>query len=156
MDIAAEPVAASGAPAKKMSANYGANPLEVGKGFMGGAAGIAGRVRMDEGLGHNTESYAHIQESDFVRVTDQPLSTFSTDVDTASYSVIRRYLNSGSLPPVDTVRIEEMINYFPYAYTPPKDAKPVRWGIFPPLDPHHPKIQNPKSKIQAPPRSNRV
>ena len=62
----------------------------------------------------NTESYAHIQENDFRLVSASPLSTFSIDVDRASYANIRRFIQSGERPPVDAVRIEEMINYFPY------------------------------------------
>ncbi len=65
---------------------------------------------------HNTESYAHIEENDFQIVSVSPLSTFSIDVDRASYANIRRYIQSGERPPVDAVRIEEMINYFPYAW----------------------------------------
>ena len=64
--------------------------------------------------GFNTESYAHIQENDFRLVSASPLSTFSIDVDRASYANIRRFIQSGDRPPVDAVRIEEMINYFPY------------------------------------------
>lgn len=67
----------------------------------------------------NTESYDHVVDNAFQRVADHPLSTFSIDVDTASYSNIRRFLTEGQLPPAGAVRIEEMINYFPYAYTPP-------------------------------------
>jgi Ca-activated chloride channel family protein len=74
--------------------------------------------------GHNTERYAHIQENDFVRVADAPLSTFSIDVDTASYSNVRRFLKSGSRPPVDAVRIEELINYFDYDYPQPTGEHP--------------------------------
>ncbi len=62
----------------------------------------------------NTESYAHIQENDFRLVSASPLSTFSIDVDRASYANIRRFIQSGERPPIDAVRIEEMINYFPY------------------------------------------
>ena len=62
----------------------------------------------------NTESYAHISENDFRLVSASPLSTFSIDVDRASYSNIRRFIQDGERPPVDAVRIEEMINYFPY------------------------------------------
>ena len=68
----------------------------------------------------NTESYATIQENGFKSVTLNPLSTFSVDVDGASYSNIRRYINGGSLPPIDAVRVEEMINYFDYNYEIPK------------------------------------
>ena len=62
----------------------------------------------------NTESYAHIAENDFRLVSAAPLSTFSIDVDRASYSNVRRFIQSGTRPPIDAVRIEEMINYFPY------------------------------------------
>jgi Ca-activated chloride channel family protein len=64
----------------------------------------------------NTEGYAPINENGYKSVKNNPLSTFSIDVDNASYSNIRRYINSGSLPPADAVRIEEMINYFKYIY----------------------------------------
>lgn len=67
----------------------------------------------------NTESYAHIVENDFLSVIDKPLSTFSIDVDNASYANIRRFINNGNLPPADAVRIEEMINYFNYDYPSP-------------------------------------
>lgn len=62
----------------------------------------------------NTESYAHVAENDFRLVSAAPLSTFSIDVDRASYSNVRRFIQSGTRPPIDAVRIEEMINYFPY------------------------------------------
>ncbi|MBZ5710851.1 vWA domain-containing protein [Nannocystis pusilla] len=72
----------------------------------------------------NSESYAHIAENEFKRVADDPLSTFSIDVDTASYSNVRRFLEDGQLPPADAVRIEEMINYFTYAYPEPQAGQP--------------------------------
>ena len=65
---------------------------------------------------YNTESYAHISENDFRLVSVSPLSTFSIDVDRASYANIRRFIQDGERPPVDAVRIEEMINYFPYKW----------------------------------------
>jgi Ca-activated chloride channel family protein len=67
----------------------------------------------------NTEAYRHVQENPFLSVKDQPLSTFSVDVDTASYSNSRRFLTDGALPPPDAVRVEEWINYFSYDYAPP-------------------------------------
>ena len=70
------------------------------------------RIRPD----FNTESYAHIDENDFRIVSASPLSTFSIDVDRASYANIRRFIQDGQRPPVDAVRIEEMINYFPYEW----------------------------------------
>ena len=70
------------------------------------------------------ESYALINENPFRRVSADPLSTFSVDVDTASYANVRRFINDGSLPPIDAVRIEELINYFRYDYPEPEDNLP--------------------------------
>ncbi len=77
---------------------------------------------------NNNESYNIIRENDFRDVSKNPLSTFSVDVDRASYSNIRRYINSGNLPPVDAVRIEEMINYFNYDY--PNPANNLPFSIY--------------------------
>ncbi len=65
------------------------------------------------------ESYNSRDENSFITTTNDPLSTFSIDVDTASYSNIRRFIQSGHLPPVGAVRIEEMVNYFSYNYPEP-------------------------------------
>lgn len=73
---------------------------------------------------YNTEDYAVISENGFHSVTSEPLSTFSIDVDAASYSNVRRYLTSGSMPPPGAVRIEELINYFKYNYPQPKGDNP--------------------------------
>ncbi len=75
--------------------------------------------------GWNRESYNSIEENDFISSKNDPLSTFSIDVDTASYANIRRFVTGGSLPPVGAVRIEEMINYFNYNYPEPDGDKPV-------------------------------
>jgi Ca-activated chloride channel homolog len=72
----------------------------------------------------DTEDYDPIIENRFLKVTDNALSTFSIDVDAASYSNVRRYLNSGQLPPSGAVRIEEMVNYFKYNYAQPKNNNP--------------------------------
>lgn len=72
----------------------------------------------------NTEGYTTVHENGFKEVKMNPLSTFSIDVDAASYSNVRRYLNYGQKPPVDAVRIEEMINYFKYQYPQPKGEHP--------------------------------
>jgi Ca-activated chloride channel homolog len=72
----------------------------------------------------NTESYDHISDNPFMEVVQNPLSTFSIDVDTASYSNMRRFLDTGRIPPKDSIRIEELVNYFDYSYTGPKDEKP--------------------------------
>ncbi|MCA9173134.1 MAG: VWA domain-containing protein [Planctomycetales bacterium] len=63
--------------------------------------------------------FAPIQENDFQRVAAQPLSTFSIDVDTAAYAKVRQLLNNGTMPPPDAVRLEELVNYFPYGYEGP-------------------------------------
>ena len=73
---------------------------------------------------HNTEGYSAIDENGFKDVLHNPLSTFSIDVDRASYSNVRRFLNMGQLPPIDAVRIEEMINYFNYDYPEPSGKHP--------------------------------
>ncbi len=72
----------------------------------------------------NTEGYATVQENGYKNVISNPLSTFSIDVDNASYSNIRRYINMGEIPPPDAVRIEEMINYFKYDYPEPSGDSP--------------------------------
>jgi Ca-activated chloride channel family protein len=72
----------------------------------------------------NTESYAGVVENVFRRVGEDPLSTFSIDVDTASYANVRRFLNDGALPPAAAVRVEEMINYFRFEYSQPKGNVP--------------------------------
>jgi Ca-activated chloride channel family protein len=72
----------------------------------------------------NTEAYDRIEDNTFRRVADAPLSTFSIDVDTASYANVRRFLNEGTLPPVDAVRIEELINYFHFDYADSTDRAP--------------------------------
>jgi Ca-activated chloride channel homolog len=72
----------------------------------------------------NTATYDHIGENPFLDAKGNPLSTFSIDVDTASYSNVRRFINEGSLPPKDAVRVEELINYFTYDYAQPRDDKP--------------------------------
>ena len=73
---------------------------------------------------HNTENYATIHENGFRPVAHSPLSTFSIDVDAASYSNVRRFINQGQMPPKDAVRTEEMVNYFTYDYAPPTDGTP--------------------------------
>ena len=73
----------------------------------------------------NREQYAHIDENAFRSPALAPLSTFSIDVDRASYSNVRRFLEQGSLPPADAVQVEEMINYFPYDYALPGAEHPV-------------------------------
>ncbi len=72
----------------------------------------------------NTESYNAFTENGFISTANDPLSTFSIDVDTASYSNVRRFINEGKLPPKGAVRIEELINYFSYDYPQPDAEHP--------------------------------
>ncbi|MFN3232494.1 MAG: vWA domain-containing protein [Alphaproteobacteria bacterium] len=70
----------------------------------------------------DTENYAEIADNPIKQAAVDPVSTFSVDVDTGSYSNARRFLNAGEMPPSDAIRIEEMINYFDYGYAPPRDT----------------------------------
>ncbi|NJJ58369.1 vWA domain-containing protein [Pseudomonas sp. B14(2022)] len=70
------------------------------------------------------EQYANLPDNPVHRVAETPVSTFSVDVDTGSYANVRRFLNQGSLPPEGAVRLEEMVNYFPYHYALPTDGSP--------------------------------
>ncbi|MCK4761060.1 MAG: von Willebrand factor type A domain-containing protein [Candidatus Aminicenantes bacterium] len=74
--------------------------------------------------GFNTEEYNRIKENEFKDARQNPLSTFSIDVDNASYSNVRRFIKNNQMPPKDAVRIEELINYFTYDYTQPKGEHP--------------------------------
>jgi Ca-activated chloride channel homolog len=74
--------------------------------------------------GFNTEAYDRISDNQWHNAASSPLSTFSADVDTASYSNVRRFLNLGQAPPKDAVRIEELINYFSFNYADPRDGRP--------------------------------
>ncbi len=73
---------------------------------------------------YNTDDYDAIVENRFYETTQNPLSTFSIDVDAASYSNMRRYIKNGQKPPKDAVRIEELVNYFDYEYPQPKGEHP--------------------------------
>nr|WP_295925501.1 von Willebrand factor type A domain-containing protein [uncultured Dyadobacter sp.] len=74
---------------------------------------------------NETESYRPINENGFQIAGQQPVTTFSVDVDRASYSNVRRFLNMGQIPPADAIRIEEMINYFDYDYAQPAGEHPI-------------------------------
>jgi Ca-activated chloride channel homolog len=87
--------------------------------------GLSGIMIAPDPIAYNTENYAFIRENTFHPTIDEPLSTFSIDVDKASYTNIRRFINNGQLPPKDAVRIEEMINYFEYNYPQPNGDEVV-------------------------------
>src|SRR5262245_36570542 len=74
---------------------------------------------------YSSERYAHRADSPFLGVGENPVSTFSVDVDTASYANVRRFLRDGALPPADAVRIEELLNYFRYDMPEPAGEHPI-------------------------------
>ncbi len=112
-----------GTPEKKEQT---ASNNRVGNAFAGKVAGIQIRG-MSKPLYSPmpTEHYASISENGFQNPYKNPLSTFAVDVDAASYSNVRRFINNGGLPPKDAIRVEEMINYFDYEYPQPKGKDPV-------------------------------
>ena len=92
----------------------------------------------------NTEEYSAIHENGYLNPKDNPLSTFSIDVDAASYSNMRRFLNNGQRPPKDAIRVEELINYFNYEYAEPKsnEAFSVNTEVaMAPWNPSHQLVQ---------------
>jgi len=99
-------------------------PTQAKTAMTGSVAMASPNIRI-RGINSNTESYASIRENGFQNPFKNPLSTFSIDVDAASYSNVRRFINNGGLPPKDAVRVEEMINYFDYEYPQPKGKDPV-------------------------------
>ena len=80
----------------------------------------------NQNYGYNTYDFSPINEYGFRQVLQDPLSTFSVDVDRASYSLVRRFINNEKQPPIDAVRIEELINYFPYEYQEPNSSNDIR------------------------------
>lgn len=105
----------------------------VGYGIQHKSMNVGASKRMASPMGYSdqafspasTENYNPINENGFQTAKLQPVTTFSIDVDRAAYSNTRRFLNSGQLPPVDAVRIEEMINYFDYDYPQPTGKHPL-------------------------------
>ena len=87
---------------------------------------LAGQMQWDDPVNLNTEDYDFIRENIFQDVHIHPTSTFSADVDHASYSNLRRFLDQGQQPPADAIRIEEMVNYFQYDYSEPTNHEPLR------------------------------
>ncbi len=102
-------------------------------------AGIEERPDDGKGPGQGGDKYDLIVDNPFLSVARNPLSTFSIDVDTASFSKVRMYLlQQDRLPPPDAVRIEELVNYFPYHYAPPTDARPFAARVEVASCPWHP------------------
>lgn len=107
--------------AKSVDVQYDMNVREV---LQGQVAGLVVHSTYFPNYTPNTESYSEINENGFKSPFKNPFSTFSIDVDAASYSNIRRFINNGQLPPKDAVKIEEMINYFDYDYDSPQGQHP--------------------------------
>jgi Ca-activated chloride channel family protein len=106
------------APHKGPTASYEAHKIAPSIAPAIGGAPADDRAVEQNGQ-FNTETYDAIVENSFLTASRNPLSTFSVDVDTASYSIVRRFLTSGQLPPPGAVRIEELVNYFTYNDPPP-------------------------------------
>lgn len=129
-----------------------------------GALGAAMHGSIRPGLADSSR-YQHLSENGIHAVAKEPVSTFSMDVDTGSYSNVRGYIGRGHLPPSDAVRVEEMINYFPYEYAPPANSGEHPFGIGTelarcPWNPEHLLlrigIQAKKESQRAMPRANLV
>ncbi|WP_170376934.1 vWA domain-containing protein [Ruegeria atlantica] len=90
---------------------------------------LGGRVLGAIGDNQNTEAFSNTATNPLNVTAEDPVSTFSIDVDTASYSIVRSSLMRGQLPPKDAVRVEEMVNYFPYSYPAPESDVPFRPSI---------------------------
>jgi Ca-activated chloride channel family protein len=122
--LSAAPVAppASGVPVGGLASGGGGggrgSGVGSGAGIVGSGGGYGGYSGSVRGIAqpYETATYAPIEENKFRTVAERPLSTFSIDVDTASYANVRRFLNEGRLPPADAVRVEELINYFHFDY----------------------------------------
>ncbi|MEA1032152.1 von Willebrand factor type A domain-containing protein [Pseudomonas sp. N-137] len=137
----AEPPSASPAPVRQSEVANVREPLV--KRMAAPASMPSPRVRTDAVAGdyraEPREQYEKLQDNPIHSVAETPVSTFSVDVDTGSYANVRRFLNQGSLPPEGAVRLEEMVNYFPYDYAFPTDGSPfgVTTEVAPsPWNPH--------------------
>lgn len=121
-----EEVVVVGYASKKKQKVTSATPSAI-YGYTSPASALQGRVAgvsIHNDKAYNTEDYDGITENRFRKVTDEPLSTFSIDVDGASYSNVRRMINYGQMPTEGAVRVEEFINYFKYKYPQPTGNDP--------------------------------
>lgn len=137
----AEPPSASPVPVRQSEVAYVREPLV--KRMAAPASMPSPRVRSDataeDFRAEPREQYEKLPDNPIHSVAQTPVSTFSVDVDTGSYANVRRFLNQGSLPPEGAVRLEEMVNYFPYGYALPTDGSPfgVTTEVAPsPWNPH--------------------
>ena len=134
-DMPAEMTEADDAPAAKVASGRPRDGEKRKSGADGRSRAYPGAMPMRAAGGArqpaptSREGYDHIAENEFHRAGEDPLSTFSIDVDTASYANVRRMLNGNSRPPVDAVRIEELINYFDYGYREPEGGRPFSVSV---------------------------
>jgi Ca-activated chloride channel family protein len=124
-NLKTEDVIVNRAPGLKVKENrkYGA-PAPLTSGYISRDETYYRPDKDGEYIDYNREGYDKITENRFLKATDNPLSTFSIDVDAAAYSNIRRFINNSQLPPAGAVRIEEMVNYFKYEYPQPTNGDP--------------------------------
>jgi Ca-activated chloride channel family protein len=115
------------APAAPRAAPAAPPPPRMADNFGFSASATLPSAALDriQRLPANNESYNAITDNGFIAVSQQPLATFSSDVDTASYANVRRFITQNQWPPKDAVRIEEMINYFSYAYPQSSGPHPI-------------------------------
>jgi Ca-activated chloride channel family protein len=133
------------------------------KGILPGVSKSGGEIVRGMSPQFNTESYDKINENEFLEVLGNPLSTFSIDVDAASYSNVRRFINDGQMPPPGAVRIEELVNYFSYSYPDPAGEHPFSFTTEVTASPWNPEhnllligIQGKRISTDALPPSNLV
>ena len=115
---------------------------------------MASRLMLSESVAREyrsepREQYENLPDNPVHRVAETPVSTFSVDVDTGSYANVRRFLNQGSLPPEVAVRLEEMVNYFPYNYALPTDGSPFGVTTEVAVTPWNPRTQLLRIGIKA-------
>jgi Ca-activated chloride channel family protein len=131
-------------------------PMTVAPSPSSPSIAVAGKMSRQQALqveqdpSMNTEAYSRIDDNPFLRTDQKPLSTFSSDVDTASYANLRRFLRDGQLPPKDAVRIEEMVNYFRYDYPAPPKGQPFSITTEVGPSPFNGKFQLVRIGLQAP------
>ncbi len=120
----AEDVQDAAATNQSVGKSLSLSQREAGPALIAGSPALIAQPAPQAAPQWNTESYNPINENGFIRTANDPLSTFSIDVDTASYSNVRRFITQGQMPPPGAVRIEELINYFSYSYPQPNGEHP--------------------------------
>ncbi|NQD94953.1 VWA domain-containing protein [Pseudomonas sp. CrR25] len=153
--VLAPPAHESTAAVDQLSAPARAKKAELGR--YAAQANQPGALPMAAAADHltpvypeeNREQYQKLADNPIHAVTETPVSTFSIDVDTGSYANVRRFLNQGQLPPAEAVRLEELVNYFPYAYPQPEGAVPFGVATELALTPWNPESRLLRIAIKA-------